>query len=660
MASLSHEDAARLVPVFELLGAGSCHEPKLQLALDRLCGAFHCSAAAIYEVRGDEYLELCVAAGAERSALLNRANLNGEGVLASAVRDQRASQTVEGQGGAAHPALALPARVTLEAGGVQDFALYLRAETEHFSAETIGALQRAALPLCEAAFVCRRFREGKGNEARLAALYHDSPVWYHSFDLDGTITEINQVALDLLGRRREEVIGRRLHEFCTPDSVRHLPALGGAVEVLRDGEKSGPFEVEIQPAQGPAITMRLYNRPVYDSRRVLTGGRTVLLNVTHERELQRQLIEAQKMQAVGTLTAGIAHDFNNLLTTVLGQVELLRLRHGRILPEDANDRLARVEKAARRAAGLVSQLLTFSRHDPQQMGSVDVWAAVLATVELLKHGLPENIEIRRDAKVANAIVWGSLGQLQQALVNMATNSMTAMPQGGTLTISLDAAQAPQAAGGQDAPAWVVLSVSDTGYGMTEAVRQRVFEPFFTTKPSTDSAGLGLAIVYGIVQSHRGHVEVESTPGTGTTFRLYFPLQNTNGAARSLSPLAPQGNECILLVEDDQAVAETTAQMLASLGYRVMTALRPSDALRIVSSGRHQFDLMITDITMPEMTGYQLADRIQQEFGPMRVLFVTGYDFNSTAGSTSRFLMQKPLSLQALGEGVRQALASHLE
>lgn len=374
--------------------------------------------------------------------------------------------------------------------------------------------------------------------------------------------------------------------------------------------------------------------------------------------LQKQLIEAQKMQVVGTLTAGIAHDFNNLLTTILGQIELLRLRHGRVVPEDALERLGRIERAGRRAAGLVSQLLAFSRHDPRQMGPVDVWAAVLATVELLKHGLPENIEIRREARIAEAKVWGSLGQLQQALINMATNSVVAMPQGGAFTIVLDAA-APPAAATTEAPGWIALTVSDTGVGMSEAVRQRIFEPFFSTKASTDSAGLGLAIVHGIVEAHHGHVEVESTPGKGTTFRLYLPLHRADAAAPPMSPAQEQqGKEKILLVEDDPAVAETTAQMLASLGYRVMTALKPSDALRLVAAQEHRFDMMITDVTMPEMTGYQLAERLRREFGPMRVLFVTGYDFNASSVPTSRFLLQKPLSLQALGEGVRQVLASH--
>ena len=400
--------------------------------------------------------------------------------------------------------------------------------------------------------------------------------------------------------------------------------------------------------------LELFAVAICEAARALYGGS----DSRRDPDLQKQLVEAQKMQAVGTLTAGIAHDFNNLLTTVLGQIELLRLRHGRALPEDALERLARVEKAGRRAAGLVSQLLAFSRHDPGQMAPVDVWAAVLGTVELLKHGLPENIQIHREARITGATVWGSLGQLQQALINMAANSLTAMPQGGVFRVTLDRAVAPPLGAEGDKQDWIVLTVSDTGVGMTEAVRERAFEPYFTTKPSTDSAGLGLAIVYGIVQAHRGRVEVESTPGVGTTFRVYLPLMRAGEAvAPQPSPVPRAGSESILLVEDDQAVAETTGQMLASLGYRVATALLPSEALRLMQQPDHRFDLMITDVTMPEMTGYQLADRMREKFGPMRVLFVTGYDFNASSGPASRFLLQKPLSLQVLGEGVRQALAS---
>lgn len=648
---------ANSVARLEALLRSAWREPHhLDEALESLAAAHGLSAAGLYQADGLDFVRHA-SGGAEHGRLPARVAVQSGGLWADATRHGAPRFLAPGaEDTAAQARAAFPAKIGQPHAPAAEWVLYAESPRE-LALDARHALRGWAEALAEAGQSRMALAAARAVGQHWAGLFRDSPVWCHTEHADGAIAEINRAGLEVLGRDREEVIGHKLAEFCVPrtpvpPAAAEVPAGGGGVLT--------PAEVQILPNHGAPVTMRLYQQPAYVDG-VLTGGRSVLLNVTSEREMERQLVEAQKMQAVGTLTAGIAHDFNNLLTTVLGQIELLRLRHARTLPDDAVERLGRMEKAGRRAAGLVSQLLVFSRHDPQQMGPVEIWAAVLATVELLRHGLPENIEIRRDSQLPAARIWGSLGQLQQALVNVAANSLAAMPEGGSLSLSLSLAPAPPRGGrpAPDAPGWAVLSISDTGFGMTEAVRQRAFEPFFTTKPSSENSGLGLAIVYGIVQAHRGHIEIESSPGHGSTVRMYFPLLPASQATTPPQVAEPGGGERILLVEDDAAVADTTAQMLGSAGYRVVTANRPTQALELLRAAAEPFDLMLTDVTMPEMTGYQLADRVQAEFGPIRTVFVTGYDFQSTPGSSSRFLLQKPINLRDLAAAVRQALAAEL-
>lgn len=631
---------------------------RLNAALEQLAAAHGLTAAGLYAMAAEDFI-LHASGGPERERLPARVAVQSGGPWAEALRlrSPRYLPATDAAGVRIAARAAFPAWIASADGGEATAAWILY--TESAAELALGARQALAgwaEALAEAGQSHLAWAAARALERRWEGLFTQSPVWCQTEHADGTIADINPAGLELLGREREAVVGRRLAEFCAPQSAPPEAGTGP------DGAMLAP-EIQVLPRHGAPLTLRLYQQLELGEGRP-AGRRSVLVNVTAERELERQLAEAQKMQAVGTLTAGIAHDFNNLLTTVLGQIELLRLRHARALPEDALDRLARMEKAARRAAGLISQLLVFSRHDPQQMGPVEVWAAVLASVELLRHGLPENIEIRRESQLPQARIWGSLGQLQQALVNAAANAVAAMPEGGALTLSLALAPAPPRAGratppSPEAPGWAVLSVADTGFGMTEAVRQRAFEPFFTTKPSSESSGLGLAIVYGIVQAHRGYAELESAPGHGTTLRMYFPLLTAEAAAAAPESVAAGGAERILLVEDDAAVADTTAQMLTSSGYQVAVAHRPSEALERLRQAAQPFDLIMTDVTMPEMTGYQLADRVREEFGPMRTLFVSGYDLHSAPVSSSRFLLQKPLNLRDLSAAVREALAADL-
>lgn len=497
----------------------------------------------------------------------------------------------------------------------------------------------------------------------LIDLYHKAPVWYHTAALDGTILEINQVALDLLGARREEIIGKRkLSEFCTEKCRESLLPFVDIVSASESPSGNATLDLELAVPEGPARFMRGYLRPVYETTLGTPVIRCVLLDVTQERELQEQLVEAQKLKALGTLTAGLAHDFNNLLSAQLGQLELISMHYRGQLPGDVSGRLNMVRRSAQLAADLVAQLLTFARRSPRQMMPVDL-GAVLADVEaLLRHSLPANISIQLRMDCERAVIWGNSSQLQQALLNLAVNAQQAMPSGGELEFELHGSMSPPTAlmdgvETQGRVRWVRLRVRDTGVGMTESVRQQIFEPFFTTRSHGHGTGLGLATVYGIIEAHHGKIQVESVPNHGTTFSLYFQARADLEIPSDREPAEVQSSSrcChILLVEDEASVAEVTAQMLTSLGHTVITADRPSRALLLAEQQSAPFDLLVTDLTMPEMNGKELAERMRARWPHLPVLLISGYDFQHDEAMRA-ISLSKPLTLSSLRRGVDQAI-----
>jgi len=648
--------------VHELLLSALDHDTKLNRVLELVRTSFGCCVAVVNEVSPDgQWLEVTAITGGTELKAGERLPIEGAGIAVAAARtgartyipDVRTRPDFVRIDPATQSEYALP---LLHEGRVRAVLDLESAALDGFPEPVRSGLERIAAGLSVVLLNQQLLREAAAARDRMADLYDNSPVWSHSFDAAGRITEINRVGLQVLGAEREAVVGRRrLAEWCSRSSAE---AVERTLRELHPDRVTAPFDVELLPPQGPPRLMRVYYRPQFDPQGTLVGGRSVLLDVTHESELQRQLVEAQKLQAVGTLTAGIAHDFNNILTTVLGQIELLQLRYGGSLPADARERLQRAELAGRRAAGLVSQLMTFARQDPQEMARVDPAALISSTVELLKHGLPENIVISKGTATGEVALWGNFNQLQQALVNLAVNAQQAMPEGGKLEMGRETVAGPRRGGpaGQEAVPWVVFTVQDNGKGMTREVRERIFEPFFTTKPPSQGGGLGLAIVHSIVKMHGGEIEVQSAPGAGTTFRLLFPgyvpapAETVTGGAE----VVEGGHERLLLVEDDVSVAETTEQILISLGYEVVVAHLPSAALRLARESR--FDLVVSDVTMPEMDGYRMAEVMQRDCGALPFLFVTGYDFHAAPTSSSRFMLQKPLNRRLLAEAVRRALA----
>jgi signal transduction histidine kinase/DNA-binding response OmpR family regulator len=379
---------------------------------------------------------------------------------------------------------------------------------------------------------------------------------------------------------------------------------------------------------------------------------------------QDRLLQSQKMEAVGRLAGGVAHDFNNLLAVVMGHSELLlaSLGEGDPLRDDAEE----IRTASQRAAELTRQLLAFSRRQLLQPSVLDLGAVVTRLVTVLRRLIPESIEIATRLEPALGRVAVDPGQLEQVILNLAINARDAMPDGGrlvleTANVAVEEALATRHPGARPGR-WVALAVRDSGHGIDAATRAHLFEPFFTTKSPGTGTGLGLSTVYGIVEQHQGFIDVESTPGRGSTFTVYLPRVEDAGSetAGTPPPASGRGGETVLVVEDDPAVRNLMRTMLTRHGYVVLEGGSGPEALEVARRHAGRIDLVVTDVIMPHMSGRELADTLLTERADLRVLYVSGYADDVVTrhrllDGDSGFL-QKPFTEERLGRAVREALA----
>ncbi len=427
--------------------------------------------------------------------------------------------------------------------------------------------------------------------------------------------------------------------------VSYLTALERTEKALREAHDE--LELRVEERTGEL-------RNAYESLKVETKERE---------QAESQLRQAQKMEAIGTLAGGVAHDFNNMLAIILGNAELaLDDLDGK--PE-ARGNIEQIVKASKRATGLVRQILAFSRKTEPGKNSLMLAPLVKETYQLLRGALPSTINTELDLNAASDAIIGDPSQIQQVLMNLATNAAHAMEErGGTLLIGLstvtltDPDQMPEP--DMQPGCYVKLCVKDTGTGMAEDVQRRMFEPFFTTKELGKGTGMGLAVAYGIVRSHGGAISVESKVGEGSNFAIVLPCagaaeKKEQGEAGGV----PLGTERILLVDDEPAVAEMASRTLRRLGYEVTSAISGRAALETFLKEPARFDLVITDQTMPDLTGIDLAQRMLQVRKDLPVILITGHSETvspekATSVGISEFVM-KPVSKREMAETVRRVL-----
>ncbi len=396
----------------------------------------------------------------------------------------------------------------------------------------------------------------------------------------------------------------------------------------------------------------------------LSTAYEVLRAEMQERQLvEHQLRESQKMEAIGTLAGGIAHDFNNILAAIIGFTEMVI--------DDVSDnthvqqKMEQVLKAGLRGRDLVRQILTFSRKSKAEYRVVALGPLIRETFRLLRASLPTSISMSLNLEADADAAYADLSQIQQVLMNLCTNAAYAMREtGGKLEISLGSItlgpddQLPEA----DTPPgdYVVISVRDTGIGMDEAVKERIFEPFFTTKPREQASGLGLSVVYGIVKSHKGSIMVLSEPGKGSVFRVFLPKADTvDSTEKEASGPVPRGNQRILFIDDEEILAEMGRSMLERLGYNVVVQTDSAQALRDFAEHSGAFDLVITDQTMPKMTGMALAEKLLRIRPDIPIVLCTGYSdlvSEETARAKGiRELLMKPVARKEMAEVIHRVL-----
>jgi two-component system, cell cycle sensor histidine kinase and response regulator CckA len=470
---------------------------------------------------------------------------------------------------------------------------------------------------------------------------------------NGVILEVNNALLAIFGLQSEEILGRPLAELVADE----VDLEGVPRESL--GFKSDRSSVNIEVAG---------KRYVFQGEEVsVVAIRDIAQRKRDEAEnkmLQRQLLHSQKMEAIGRLSAGVAHDFNNCLLAIFGYSDLLVERYG----EDAFlvRNLTGIKEAGQRAAALTKQLLAFARRQPMETRVMSLNLVISELEKMLQRLLGEDIQLVTQLQPELAKVKIDPGQMEQVIVNLAVNARHAMPVGGRLTLrtlSLDVRDGGPAPHANVPPgSYVLLTVTDTGTGMDPVTQARVFEPFFSTKG--EGTGLGLSTAYGIVRQSGGHIFVNSAPGEGACFSLYLPVTHETEVVRggALAGLSDRGSETILLVEDEDEVRTVLNQILVSKGYRVLQASSGEEALILSRLHRGAVHLLLTDVTMPEMKGPELAQRLRAERPQTRVVFMSGYNDEqlSDGGLASPICLQKPFSPQVLGEALRAVLDASAE
>ena len=390
----------------------------------------------------------------------------------------------------------------------------------------------------------------------------------------------------------------------------------------------------------------------------------VARDVTERKNLEAQLLQSQKMEAVGQLAGGVAHDFNNLLMVIRGYVDLMGSRAR--LDDGLKDNLNEIRKAADRATSLTQQLLAFSRKQVLHPELLDLNYVVSIMEKMLRRLIGENIElVTRTARQAGRVKADPV-QIEQVILNLALNARDAMAEGGRLTLETDNVELDadfvSRQPGSVPGSYVLLRVSDTGAGMDPATVAHIFEPFFTTKEKGKGTGLGLATVYGIVKQSGGYVVVTSQEGVGTTIEIYLPRADESTAAMEDAEVPEgvhRGSETILVVEDEEAVCKLSCEFLSSRGYNVLAASDGLEALQVSEQHRGPIHLLLTDVVMPGINGQELARRLSPLKPEMKIMYIPGYTDNAIA---QKFLvdpgtvfLQKPFPLDTLARNVREVL-----
>ena len=503
------------------------------------------------------------------------------------------------------------------------------------------------------------FERLKQSEKQYIDLFENAPDIYLSVSRGHVVLGCNTTGAAMLGTRKEDLVGRpfeRLFAEDRRDAVREL-----VDSMFTEGRGLRNAEEQMVRADGAQFPATLNSSLVFDEKGATVNARIVARDISDRKMMEAALLHAQKIDSIGNLAGGIAHDFNNILAAVLGSASIMRRR----LTEKSKlyKYVAIIESSARRGSSLTRQLLTFARKTETNVVPVDINTLIEETLHLFQRSVTKEIDVVTHLATESVTVSGDDGQIQQALLNIFLNARDAMPDGGTLTIGTavtiaDAHTVSQFSSIKPGP-FVVITITDTGRGIERSIQNRVFEPFFTTKDS--GTGLGLSVVYGVVQSHGGFINLESEVGRGSTFSVYLPRAAAApvSAARQRRQRLPHGRENILIIDDEISVCEIARDMLAGLGYTVYVEHDGKSGVDLYRIRQATIDLILLDINMPVMGGKQTFEVLRGINPRCRIIIVTGYGREGV--ETSNFssevngFMQKPFQLEMLALKVREVL-----
>lgn len=533
--------------------------------------------------------------------------------------------------------------------------------TEHELITRTRQLLRAHQEVKSAAAERKRIAERLSQLASIIECSSDAIVIY---TLEGSIVSWNKGAENVYGYSAGEVLGRPRSLLIPPGQTDDLPAI---VERLKRGETINKFETVQVRKGGRQIDVSMTISPVKDVSEAVIGAAAIARDISERKLLEKQLRQAQKMEAIGQLAGGIAHDFNNLLSVINGYCDLLEqeLRGNGTAGRNCDQ----IKKAGERAAGLTRQLLAFSRQQMLEPKVLDLNAVIVDLEKMLKRIIGEDVEFKTQLASQLGLVKADRGQIEQVVMNLVVNARDAMPNGGRLAVEtanivVDDKFARRH-GLREPGRYVRLSLTDNGIGIDPETQTRIFEPFFTTKEIGKGTGLGLSTVYGVVTQSGGHVEVESQLGLGTTFQIYLPVSQEPARSDEQSHCSEGhlgGTETILLVEDEEALRHLTRDILAGRGYTILEADSPDQAMQIANEHSGRIHLLLTDVVMPRMNGRALAQRLLAARPEMKVMYMSGY----VGFQQSRILdphatiLSKPFKSELLLTKLRETLSSSLQ
>jgi len=503
------------------------------------------------------------------------------------------------------------------------------------------------------------------NEKKYRDLYENAPIAYFSMDNQGIIIKCNYNTVKLSGYEKEELIGKDIMEFHVDDKGN--AADPGQVKLdLEQGNPARDVDMKFRNKQQEDIWVSLSLDAIRDKYGEIVEIRAMAIDISERKELEKQLLHAQKMEAIGTFAGGIAHDFNNILTPIAGYSEML-LMEAKDKESKEREHLEIIHDCALYAKGLVNQMLTFSKQKDNEFKLLRPHVFVKEAMTLARSFLPATIEIREEINEECGLLMVDPIQIHQVVMNLISNAYHAMEEkGGALDVLLDeiVIKEDNTIFPLNPGSYVYLRIADTGPGIPPGVLERIFDPFFTTKKEGKGSGIGLSVVHGIIQSHKGYINVKSKEGEGTCFEVYLPLYagdiKIEDKVKEDRPIQ-KGNESILLVDDDKKVAFMEQHMLEKLGYQVTCRLESPIALETFKKSPHEFDLVITDLTMPGLTGYAFSEEITGIRPDIPIILCTGYGEHINKNKYDiqgiKGFLHKPVSVKDVSNLVRDILDS---